>query len=204
MRIVVLAENTTCSEQFTCEHGLSLLIETEREKILFDAGQTDLFAENAEKLGISLNDIDFAILSHGHFDHSGGMLTFLRQNQTAPLYIHREASIPHVNGAGKEEAGFGNLVVLNLNDLLEAADGLLQRYILTLKAGELLRNGEGLGEESLYLTGAAYRQLILVGKLVHTHNGNYILKLLIALKHHLHVARGAVMLLANRFGRKHS
>lgn len=128
MRIVVLAENTTCSEQFTCEHGLSLLIETEREKILFDAGQTDLFAENAEKLGISLNDIDFAILSHGHFDHSGGMLTFLRQNQTAPLYIHREASIPHVNGAGKDIGVASELVqsdrLVLTEDILQIAPGI--------------------------------------------------------------------------------
>jgi len=100
MRIVTLAENTACLDTFSCEHGLSLYIETGKHKLLFDAGQTDLFSENAEKLGIDLQKVDFAILSHGHFDHSGGMLTFLEVNKTAPLYVHRQAFVPHVNAEG--------------------------------------------------------------------------------------------------------
>ena len=52
MKIVTLMENTSCSEVLTCEHGLSLYLETENHKILFDAGQSAAFADNAEKLGI--------------------------------------------------------------------------------------------------------------------------------------------------------
>lgn len=102
MRIVILAENTACTENFSCEHGLSLYIEAGNNKILFDAGQTDLFAENAEKLGIDLKKVDFAVLSHGHFDHSGGMLAFLERNKTAPIYIHKEAFLPHSNAEGRD------------------------------------------------------------------------------------------------------
>ena len=101
MKITVLAENTACREDLTCEHGLSLFIETGKHRILFDAGQTDAFAENAEKLGIDLKTADLAILSHGHYDHSGGIARFLEANSVAPVYLHREAFTPHYNADGK-------------------------------------------------------------------------------------------------------
>ena len=101
MKITVLAENTACREDLTCEHGLSLLIETRDHCILFDAGQTDAFADNAHKLGIDLRQVDLAILSHGHYDHSGGLARFLEINTTAPVYLHPEAWTPHFNADGK-------------------------------------------------------------------------------------------------------
>ena len=64
MKIVTLAENTACREDLTAEHGLSLYIETGAYKILFDMGQTDAFAKNAQVLGIDLSAVDFAVLSH--------------------------------------------------------------------------------------------------------------------------------------------
>lgn len=101
MKVTVLAENTTCRDDLQCEHGLSLYIETESLRILFDAGQTDAFACNAEKMGIDLQKTDFAVLSHGHYDHSGGLQAFLTQNSTAPVYIRSDAFIPHHNAEGK-------------------------------------------------------------------------------------------------------
>ncbi len=101
MRITSLIENTTTNDNFQVEHGLSLYIETNQHKILFDMGQTDLFAENAGKLNIHIEDIDIAILSHGHYDHGGGLKTFLHLNQKAPIYIHRYAFEPHYNGTNK-------------------------------------------------------------------------------------------------------
>ena len=80
MRITCLAENTACNG-FEAEHGLSLYIETNGNRILFDMGQTDLFSGNAEKLGIDLNTVDFAVISHGHYDHGGGLRKFLEINQ---------------------------------------------------------------------------------------------------------------------------
>lgn len=100
MKLITLMENTTNREDLTAEHGLSLYIEARGKKILFDAGQTDAFADNAEKLGIDLKNIDLAILSHGHYDHSGGMLRFLQINQTAGLYFHKDAFNPHFNSTG--------------------------------------------------------------------------------------------------------
>ena len=78
MKIVTLMENTRCREDLCCEHGLSLYMETGDHKILFDAGQSAAFGENAEILGVNLKDVDFAVLSHGHYDHGGGLGKFLQ------------------------------------------------------------------------------------------------------------------------------
>lgn len=101
MKITVLMENTACDETYDCEHGLSLYIETNSHKILFDAGQTELFEENAKRLGIDLSEVDIAILSHGHYDHGGGIKRFLEINDKAPLYISKHAFGEYWNGKDK-------------------------------------------------------------------------------------------------------
>ena len=101
MKITSLLENTTDREDMQLEHGLSLYIETEDHRILFDMGQTDLFYENAKLLGIDLSKVDIAILSHGHYDHGGGLPKFLEINPHAPVYIHKDAFLPHYNGTEK-------------------------------------------------------------------------------------------------------
>lgn len=95
MRITSLLENTTERNDMQIEHGLSLYIETDRHKILFDMGQTDMFFENAKVLGIDLSTVDLAILSHGHYDHGGGLKKFLEINSHAPVYIHKDAFLPY-------------------------------------------------------------------------------------------------------------
>ncbi|MBQ3330680.1 MAG: MBL fold metallo-hydrolase [Ruminococcus sp.] len=101
MKVSVLAENTSCSPSFGCEHGLSLHIEINGHRILFDMGQTTLFADHAEKLGVDLSRVDHAVLSHGHYDHGGGLRRFLQLNDHAPVYLSRFAFEPHYNGEGK-------------------------------------------------------------------------------------------------------
>ena len=101
MKLVTLMENTSCREDLCCEHGLSLYLETGDHKILFDAGQSDVFAANAEKLSVDLQKVDIAVLSHGHYDHSGGLGRFLEINGTAPVYMSTWAFEPHYNAAGK-------------------------------------------------------------------------------------------------------
>lgn len=92
MRIVTLVENS-CREGLGFAHGLSIYAETPNHKILFDAGPDGkLLLSNAEKLGINLREVDIAVLSHGHYDHAGGLLAFLEINNTADVYIHRLAA----------------------------------------------------------------------------------------------------------------
>ena len=52
---------------------------------MFDTGQSELFSKNAEALGIDLGGVDIAVLSHGHYDHGGGLAKFLELNKTAPV-----------------------------------------------------------------------------------------------------------------------
>ena len=101
LHITALMENTSCRTDIASEHGLSLWVETPGHKLLFDAGQSGLFAQNARTLGIDLAKADIAILSHGHYDHGGGMTAFLAVNAHAPLYINENAFAHHSNAAGK-------------------------------------------------------------------------------------------------------
>lgn len=98
MKITALVENTTSNDNLKSEHGLSLYIETTSNKILFDMGQTDLFYENAHKMNIDLSKVDIAVLSHGHYDHGGGLEKFLKINDKAKVYLSAHAFEPHYNG----------------------------------------------------------------------------------------------------------
>ena len=84
-------ENTACDAGLCAAHGLSLYIETPKHKILFDMGPDDGFIGNAEKLGVDLSAVDVAVLSHGHFDHSGGLRAFSEVNSRADILIHTDA-----------------------------------------------------------------------------------------------------------------
>lgn len=95
MKITAIIENTS-NKGLPVEHGLSLYIEKDDgQKVLFDMGQSELFARNAKALGLSIADVDVAIVSHGHYDHGGGLRTFLAANQRAKVFVHRDAFLPH-------------------------------------------------------------------------------------------------------------
>ena len=73
----IIENNPSDNNELIAEHGLSLYIECFGLKILFDTGQTGNFINNAKKLKLALNDLDYVILSHGHYDHSGGFKELL-------------------------------------------------------------------------------------------------------------------------------
>ena len=98
MRIVTLVENSCGHEGCIAEHGLSLYIETKKHKLLLDCGQTDAVVKNAQVLGIDLSAVDTVVLSHGHYDHSGGIIPFSQINHTAQIIMQRRAAEPHFNG----------------------------------------------------------------------------------------------------------
>ena len=76
MKLTFLMENKTYREGIKAEHGLSVYIEAEDMNILFDAGATDAFISNALSLGVELESVEAAVVSHGHYDHTGGFPAF--------------------------------------------------------------------------------------------------------------------------------
>ena len=78
MNIVTLIENTAGRVGIIAEWGLSILVEVDGLKVLLDTGQSDSIIHNASVLGIDLSTIDKIVLSHGHFDHTGGLRHLLR------------------------------------------------------------------------------------------------------------------------------
>ena len=91
MRLTTLIDNKQNLNQLKCEHGLSFLLETGQLKILFDTGQSDKFIHNANKLAIDLSDVDYVVLSHGHYDHAGGIPAFCEINSEAKIIVHQNA-----------------------------------------------------------------------------------------------------------------
>jgi 7,8-dihydropterin-6-yl-methyl-4-(beta-D-ribofuranosyl)aminobenzene 5'-phosphate synthase len=89
MIITTLVENTLAgtTTPMKPEHGISLLIEYNGKRILFDTGASGLFLQNAKKMNIDLSQVDYLIISHAHFDHAGGLKEFLEINTTAPVII---------------------------------------------------------------------------------------------------------------------
>lgn len=101
MKIISLVDNVSHREDIKSEHGLSMYIEYKGKKIIFDMGQTDLFFENAKKLGVDLSDVDLAVLSHGHYDHGGGLEKIFEINKKAKVYLSEYAFGEHYNGTEK-------------------------------------------------------------------------------------------------------
>jgi 7,8-dihydropterin-6-yl-methyl-4-(beta-D-ribofuranosyl)aminobenzene 5'-phosphate synthase len=90
-RITVLVENTAGGPDVLAEHGLSYWIEHKGKRILLDSGQGGVLASNAYKLGIPLREINALILSHGHYDHTGGVAEALKSTQSVAVYAHLAA-----------------------------------------------------------------------------------------------------------------
>lgn len=85
------------------EHGLSMWIEVDGRRILFDTGAGNKFESNARKLSIDVYTADHLVLSHGHYDHTGGVSHFLRHNRQSSVYCHPSAVLPRYavrNGSG--------------------------------------------------------------------------------------------------------
>jgi 7,8-dihydropterin-6-yl-methyl-4-(beta-D-ribofuranosyl)aminobenzene 5'-phosphate synthase len=121
MRIKALVENTSVSKNYGSIHGLSLYIETENHKILFDLGPGKLFLENAEKMKVNIEAVDTVIISHGHYDHGGGLKTFLEHNKKAMIYLRDSAFMPYYSSL------LGLKFYIGLDKTLEACD----RFVFT-------------------------------------------------------------------------
>ncbi len=86
MKATVLIDNIS-KNNLKKQWGLCFYIEHENKKILLDTGSSDTFFKNAEMLNINLSSVDFAVLSHAHYDHSNGFGAFFSENKNAKLYL---------------------------------------------------------------------------------------------------------------------
>ena len=93
VRVTCLLENTSRSPALVAEHGLSIWVEARGLRILFDTGQSGAVMDNAQRLGVCIADADFIVLSHGHYDHTGGLAAALPAAPRARLVAHPMASV---------------------------------------------------------------------------------------------------------------
>lgn len=92
--VTLLVENNAAVAGLAAEHGLSWWIEYGPHRVLFDVGQSDAFARHARAMGIDLSVADAIVLSHGHYDHTGGLAVALDLAPRAAVYCHPAALSP--------------------------------------------------------------------------------------------------------------
>lgn len=113
MKVICLMENTQGERECLYEHGLSFYVETPKHRLVVDTGASGAFMENALRLGVDLGRVDTVILSHGHYDHAGGIMEFARRNPDAKIlmqklakeaYYHKNANMERYIGINPQIA----------------------------------------------------------------------------------------------------
>ena len=143
IKIVFLCENKTDNPLCTAEHGLSIYIETSSLKLLFDTGATNMFSENAKSLNVDLSTVDACVISHGHYDHTGGVPLFCEINKKAKVYIHESGfgeAYGQENGKLDEKPCsilWDNKVRQKLNDRIYLTSGVFKLSEDVIISGEI-------------------------------------------------------------------
>ncbi len=153
LRITVLSDNYVAFSDALAEHGLSMLIEADGCRILFDTGQGRALRNNVGVLGLRLAPLDAIVLSHGHYDHTGGLAGVLEEHSPASIFLHPAATAcKYAKGARSQRRSIGMPA-----PSCEALDAYQGRVVWTRSAtevapaiwctGEILRRpGEALSD----------------------------------------------------------
>lgn len=94
LNVAVLVDNNADGKHFLPEHGLSLLLEVAGRRILFDTGAGEALERNARRLRVDLNKLTDVVISHSHYDHTGGIASILGLNPAIRIYAHPELFTP--------------------------------------------------------------------------------------------------------------
>jgi 7,8-dihydropterin-6-yl-methyl-4-(beta-D-ribofuranosyl)aminobenzene 5'-phosphate synthase len=109
MKLTVLVDNNTFIDRyFQGEPGVSYFVEADGRKILFDAGYSDIFIKNAQKLDIDLCTVDFVVLSHGHLDHTWGLVPLIQlyaEGVIEKRKVKRPALVAHPGALASKKYG---------------------------------------------------------------------------------------------------
>jgi 7,8-dihydropterin-6-yl-methyl-4-(beta-D-ribofuranosyl)aminobenzene 5'-phosphate synthase len=107
VNVTVLCDNLAGPLSFKGEHGLAVLVEVEGRSFLWDCGQSDVVVHNAALLGLDLRNLEGIGLSHGHFDHAGGLMSVLSVSGPKKVYMHPRALDPKFFMAGAVQRFIG-------------------------------------------------------------------------------------------------
>ncbi|MBN2328620.1 MAG: MBL fold metallo-hydrolase [Candidatus Omnitrophica bacterium] len=105
LKITSLVENSTRRAGLLAEHGLSFWVECDRMRILFDTGQGRVFLSNAQSLQIAISSMNALVISHGHYDHAGGLTAALHAAPNIAVYLHPAALHPKYSRKQGESQG---------------------------------------------------------------------------------------------------
>ena len=146
IRVTTLVENSVNTRDLQAEHGLAFHIQAGSRCLLFDTGQTDLFLRNARQLCLDLKTVDAIVLSHGHYDHTGGLKRAREEAPNARLFLHPSAASAKFSANADGRIRTVGMAETSLRAVHEAGDSV----VWTTKPTEVL--------EGIFVTGEIPRQ----------------------------------------------
>ncbi len=141
MKITTIIENKSRKDTLIAQYGLSLFVEANGKGILVDAGQDGSALANFEALGLNASSIDAIVVSHNHFDHIGGLHSFLEASGNAPVYASHVADSTELytkRPLRKRRLASRNELILECGNRLVRVDGQVEIssgiYACTIKS----------------------------------------------------------------------